>query len=94
MYKVLQDTDQSLDPILVSLFKGGLVHLPQLRWVQGDELWLDLLQQGFNLPFLPLLCTAVWICIQAIKVRLSRTCECTWRMTEMKMETFSVHRKM
>lgn len=73
---MLPDTDQSLDPVLVPLFKGGVVNLSQLGGVKADELGLDLLQQGFNLPLLPLLCTAVRICIQAIKVRLSRTCEC------------------
>lgn len=87
----LPDTDQSLDPVLVPLLKGGAVHLPQLGGVEADELWLDLLQQSFNLPLLPLLCTAVGICIQAIKVWLSRTCECKSRNTAVQTETISVH---
>lgn len=69
-------TDQSLDPVLVSLLKGGTVDLSQLGGVEADELWLDLLQQSFNLPLLPLLCTAVWICIQTVKVGLTCTCSC------------------
>lgn len=85
---MLPDTDQSLDPVLVPLLKGGAVHLCQLSGVEADELWLDLLQQGFDLPLLPLLRTAIWICIQAIKVRLSRTFECKWRKTEVKMDYF------
>lgn len=60
---MLPDTDQSLDPVLVPLLKGGVVNLSQYTGVQTDELWLDLLQQGFNLPLLPLLCIAVRICI-------------------------------
>lgn len=73
---MLPDTDQSFDPVLVPLLKRGAVNLSQLCGVEADELWLDLLQQGFNLPLLPLFCTPVWICIQAVEVRLSRTCEC------------------
>lgn len=86
-------TDQSLDPVLVPLCKAGTVNLPQLGWVEADELWLDFLQQGFDLPLLPLLCTTEWICIQTIKVRLSRTCQCKWRKTNVKMATASMHRK-
>lgn len=70
---MLPDTDQSLDPVLVPLLKGGMVNLPQLSRIQANEIWLDLVQQGFNLPFLPLFCTAVWICIQTIEVRLTST---------------------
>lgn len=90
---MLPDTDQSLDPVLVPLLKGGTVNLSQLVGVEGDELRLDLLQQGFNLPLLPLLCTAVRIGIQTIKVRLSRTCDCKWWKRDVKMETVSMHRK-
>lgn len=57
------DTDQSLDPILVPLLKGGVINVPQFSGIQADKIWLDLIQQGFNLPLLPLFCTAVWICI-------------------------------
>lgn len=69
----MPDTNQSLDPVLVPLLHGGTVHLSQLGGVEADELWLDLVQQSFNLPLLPLLRTAEWICIQTIEVWLSRT---------------------
>lgn len=74
--QMLLDTDQSLDPVLMPLLKGCAVHVSQLGGVKADELRLDLLQQSFDLPLLLLLCTAVRICIHAIKVWLSRTCEC------------------
>lgn len=68
------DAHQSLDPVLVALLKGGAVHLSQLDGVEADELGLDLLQQSFNLPLLPLLHAAIWVRIQTIEVWLARTC--------------------
>lgn len=69
---MLPDTDQGLDPVLVLHLKGGVVHPPQLRGVEGDEIWLDLLQQRLDLPLLPLLGAAVRIGPQAVEVGLSR----------------------
>lgn len=40
---------------------------------QAYQLWLDLLQQGFDLPLLPLLGTAVRVGIQTVKVGLAST---------------------
>lgn len=57
----------------MTLLKGGAVHLSQLNWIKADKLRLDLLQQGFNLPLLPLLHTTIWICIQTIEIWLTRT---------------------
>lgn len=41
--KILSDTDQSFDPVLMPLLKGGMINLSQLIGVQADELWLNLL---------------------------------------------------
>lgn len=41
--KIHPDTDQSLNPVLVPLLKGGVVNLSQFIGVQADELRLDLL---------------------------------------------------
>lgn len=86
----MPDTNQSLDPVLVPLLHGGTVHLSQLGGVEADELWLDLLQQSFNLPLLPLLRTAEWICIQTIEVWLSRTWERKRIKPAEKIETISI----
>lgn len=88
--QMLLDTDQSLDPVLMPLLKGCAVHVSQLGRVEADELRLDLLQQSFDLPLLLLLCTAVWICIHAIKVWLSCTCEYKSRRAAIKMLTISL----
>lgn len=73
--KSLPDTHQIFSPVLVPLLEGCVVHLSQLMGVEADELWLDLLQQGLDLPLLPLLDAAVRVRVQAVEVRLSRTCE-------------------
>lgn len=39
----LGSTDQYLDPVLMSLFPGGVVHLAELARVQANQFWLDLL---------------------------------------------------
>ncbi len=87
---MLSDTDQGLDSVLMPLLKGGKVNLSQLGGVEGNELWLDFLQQGLNLPLLPLFSTAVRVCIQAIKVRLSSACECKRRGQRCKCNAWTI----
>lgn len=69
-----EHTDQSLDSVLVPLRHSGLVDVSQLIGVQADELWLNLLQQGLDLPLLPLPSAAEGICIEPIEVGLPGTC--------------------
>lgn len=73
--KNLSDTHQNFSPVLAPLLGGCVVQLSQLMGVEADELRLDLLQQGLHLPLLPLLDAAVRIRVQAVEVRLSRTCQ-------------------
>lgn len=56
------------------LLPGGSVHLSQLGWFQTDQLWLDLLQEGFDLPLLALLHSSVRVRIQSVKVGLASAC--------------------